>query len=423
VVAFREIEPQRGSLGNSADISATGENTVKKFALLDHERILLGAADLRNSKGKNKGNRPHRTRLCHAYRAYGADTIKIRLNQNPSESRASFSGLQTCGSIWACPVCASREAAEKGEFILKALQWAKRANKKAFMLTLTARHHVRMTLEELETKFKAAWETFTAHRSWKKLKKELGIEHWIAAIEAPYGENGWHYHKHVLLFADFDMMKESETQADFVSLWIRCLEIHGLEALPERAAKITTGAAVGNSYLTKCGITVTESNGRLEYEMTGSQNKESKNQWELLEMSYYGNTHAGDLFIEFVSHMTGKKFLTTSHGLGDLVALEELAAGDEASSEDSESSSGDEMQDFAEISPYWWDIVRDTRSMSDVLKVAAKTRNVNRVRELLWELQERLITIGELDAYHRQYRFIAATSADFAEGIRRIFHE
>lgn len=418
-MVFALTEPHSGSLGNSANISSTGENVVKKFALLDHERVLLGAADLRNSKGENKGKRPHRTRLCHAYRAYGADTIKIRLNNNPSESRANYAGLQTCGSIWACPVCASREAADKGDFILKALQWGKRANKKAFMLTLTARHNRYMPLEELETKFKAAWQTFTAHRSWRKLKRELGIEHWIAAIEAPYGENGWHYHKHVLLFADFDMLKEEKTQADFVTLWMQCLAIHGLEALPERAAKVTTGAAVGDTYLTKCGITVTETNGRLEYEMTGAQNKDSKNQWELLEMSYYGNMRAGELFIEFVSHMSGKNFLTTSHGLGDLVAAEELAAAEEQTADD-ESAAAEDMTDFAEISPYWWDVVRAARSMSSVLKVAAKTRNVNRVRELLWELQERLITIGELDDYHRKYRFIAATSADFDEGIRRI---
>lgn len=411
VVAFQQ-EAQSASLGNSANISARGENTVKRFALLDHAKLLLGAADLRNSKGKEKGKRPHRTRLCHAFRAYGSDSIVLRLNQNANESRAAFTGLQTCGSIHACPVCAQREAAKKGEFILKSLAWSKRTNHKDLMLTLTARHNRHMSLAELETAFKAAWDTFNSHRAWKKLKKELGIKHWIANVEAPHGENGWHYHKHIILFATFDKLKEEKAQADINQLWIQCLAIHGLEALPEYATKITTGSAVGNEYLTKCGIVVTENNGRLEYELTGTENKDSKNHWELLEMSYYGNAHAGNLYLEYAEHMTGKNFLTTSHGLADLVEAEELPVSTE--------EEADQMTDFAEISPYWWDIVRGARGMSDVLKVAAKSRNVNAIRELLWELQERLILVGELEAYHRKFRFIPATSDDFVEGIRRI---
>lgn len=418
MVAFREIEPQRGSLGSSANISATGEKMVEKFARLDHAKLLLGAADVRNSKGKEKGKRPHRTRLCYAYRAYGADTIKIRLNQNPNESRASFSGLQTCGSIHACPVCASKAAAEKGETILKALQWGKRKNKKAWMMTLTARHNRYMPLDELEEKVRLSWETFTSHRAYRKMKKELGIEHYMANHEAPYGENGFHYHKHIVFFSDFDVLKDAPVQEDFTDLWLQCLNIHGLTAKREHALKITSGAAVGDTYLTKCGITVTETNGKLEYEMSTQEHKDSelKTQWELLEMSYYGNVRAGELYVEYVQHMSGKKFLTMSTGFAKLIENEELPIAEEAAGE----TAADEMEDFAEISPYWWEIVRDARAMSDVLKVAAKTRNVNRVRELLWELQERLIRVGELEAYHRQYRFIRATSADFDEGIRRI---
>lgn len=412
-------EVQSTSLGSSANISSTGEKTVTKFARLDHAKMLLGAADLRNSKGEEKGKRPHRTRLCYAYRAYGADTITLRLNNNPNESRASFSGLQTCGNIHACPVCASKVAAEKGEFILKALQWGKRTNKKAWMLTLTARHNRYMPLDDIEERVRLAWETFTAHRSWRKLKKELGIAAWMANHEAPYGENGWHYHKHILMFSEFDALKNASAQDDFSKLWIQCLARHGLTATPEHATKITTGAAVGDTYLTKCGITVTETNGKLEYEMTTQADKSSselKSQWELLEMSYYGNVHAGHLFVEYAAHMSGKKFLTMSKGFSKLIEAEELPA----PTPDDESPAADEMQDFAEISPYWWDIVRDAKGMSEVLKVAAKTRSINKIRELLWKLQDRLIEVGELDDYHRQFRFVAYSSGDFVEGIRRI---
>jgi hypothetical protein len=79
------------------------------------------------------------------------------------------------------------------------------------------------------------------------------------------------------------------------------------------------------------------------------------------------------------------------------------------------------MQDWVEISSYWWDeVVRPARAMSDVLKVAAKTRDIGQVRGLLWELQDRLIASGVLDDYHRKFRFIPYSSGDFAEGVRRL---
>jgi len=401
---------QGSPLGKSVNISSTCEKVVKRFALLDHAKMLLGSIDLRNRKGE----RPHATRTCHAYKCHNSEGIILKLNNNPQESRASYSGVQTCGNIHACPVCSSRAAAEKAEFLIKALRWAKLTNKKDFMLTLTARHNRYMTLEELETRFKAAWNSFTGHRTWRKLKKKLGISHWIANIEAPYGENGWHYHKHIILFCDWELLKEADFQVDFANLWIDCLALHGLEALPERAAKITTGSHVGDEYLTKCGIAVTESNGRLEYEMTGTKEKDSQSHWELLELSYYGNAHAGNLYIEYVQHMTGKNFLTTSHGLND-----EIAALPEEAAAAADEGTADEMNDWAEISPYWWDeVIRPAKGMSEVLKTAAKTRNLNHVRELLWELQEKLIQSGALDDYHRKYRFVPYASDDFAEGIR-----
>jgi Replication protein len=420
MVAFRQIESQSGSLGSSANISASCEKTVQRYAYLDHAKMLLGAVDLRNSKGKDKGKRPHRTRICHNFRAYGSENIILKINQNPNESRAGFSGLQTCGNIHCCPVCAQRAAADKGKIILKALRWGKRTNKKNMMLTLTASHNISMSLDELETRFKASWETFTTHRDWINLKKELGVAAWIANHEAPYGENGFHYHKHVVLFLDFDLLKEEKQQADIGALWIQCLTLNGLNASPEYAAKITTGSAVGDTYLTKCGITVTETNGRIEYEISTQEHKEGglKTQWELLELSYYGNHKAGELFTEYAEHMSGKKFLTFSGGFSKL-----LKAEPEPEPENPEGelvAADDDMQDWAEISPYWWDIVRDARSMSKVLKIAAKTRSVNKVRELLWELQEKLINAGELAEYHRKFRFIKATSGDFDEGIRRI---
>jgi len=410
VVAFQK-EGQSPSLGNTANISAAFQKTVKKYSLLNHAQKLLTEANVLTKKGK-----PHRTRFCHAHRAYGSDAITIKLSGNDvHNSQASFGGLQTCESIWACPVCASRIAVEKGEEVLKALEWAKRENHVPAMVALTARHHAGMSLEWFEELFKAAWRMFSNHRRYKKFKKKYGIVHVIANREVTRGDAGWHYHMHLLLFLSFEALKSSDEtslQSDLETLWIECLESHGLEGLPNIALLVSAHKNVGATYLTKIGITISEKDGKLEYEMTGSGNKDSRNIWDILRHSYYGDEASSGLYLEYVQAMTGTNFITFSHGLKDLIADIELPK--------SEGIASNEKSDFAEISPYWWGIVRRCGAMGRLLEHAAATRDIDHLRQFLYDLQEELIDAELLPASARQWRFRTLSSEDFPEAIRRV---
>jgi len=399
-------------LGNTANISSASKKTASKYTILNHLQRLATDA---NVLSKRSGN-PHRVRLCHAHKAYGADKITIKLSGNDvHNSQASFSGLQTCGSVWACPVCASRIAVEKGQEILKALEWAKRENKVPVMIALTARHHIGMGLDWFKGLFKGAWEMFSSGRRWRFFKKKYGIAHHIVNREVTRGESGWHYHMHLLLFLDLGELKAAAAdslQADLEKFWMDCLEAHALEGIPNIALKVSSHGNVGQTYLTKIGITINEKDGKLEYEMTSSDTKKGRSIWDIARHSYYGDEEASRLYIEFIEAMQDTNFITFSHGLADLLENIELP--------EHESIADSEKTDFAEISPYWWKIVRRCGAMGKLLEQAATTRDIHHLRQYLYSLQDELIDAGELPSMARRWRFFHFSTEDFPEAIRRI---
>lgn len=399
-------------LGNTANISSASLKTVKKYTLLNHAQNLATDANLLSKRS----GKAHRVRFCHAHRAYGSDAITIKLSHSDvHNSQASFGGLQTCGSVWACPVCASRIAVEKGQEILKALEWAKQENLAPAMLALTARHHAGMGLDWFKTLFKGAWEMFSSGRRWRFFKKKYGVKHHIANREVTRGDSGWHYHMHLLLFLDLSAVKAAAAdslQKDLEAFWIECLEAHALEGLPEIALKVSSHGNVGKTYLTKIGITINEKDGKLEYEMTSSDTKKGQSIWDILRHSYYGDEEASRLYIEFVEAMQDTNFITFSHGLADLIADIELP--------EFEGIASNEKVDFAEISPYWWKIVRRCGAMGKLLEQAAISRDIDHLRQYLYSLQDELIDAGELPEAAKKWRFMTLSSEDFPEAIRRL---
>ena len=96
--------------------------------------------------------------------SYGVDVIN-----NTQEGRARFSGLQTCGSIWACPCCSGTVSEQRRRELNALLAWARKQGLHPVMLTLTARHSVDHRLAELLDGMKNAKRRLTTHRTFAKL--------------------------------------------------------------------------------------------------------------------------------------------------------------------------------------------------------------------------------------------------------------
>lgn len=402
---FREFSrPQKESLGKVANIVATPvRNDYRDFKLLSFAQHLLAEHGVTNT-----GDGIHRTRSCHAQRAFQAEEIEIRLSPNVERSKASLAGVQTCGSVWSCPVCSKRIAIERGKEIKKALEWADSNKETPIMLTFTARHTRQMSLSDFKNRFKAAQRSLIQSRAYRKLRVELSISNTIKAVEVTHGMNGWHYHTHVLMFvpnaliathAGLDMHAWEEKMSD---LWLYQLSRQGLDGIPEHALDVQYHGNVREEYLSKLGLEVDKNSTNAHAELSSGANKRGKGRtiWSLLRKASEGDEHSVSLYVEFVQSMLGENWITWSHGFKELVGADDIS--DEIIAENGDT---EPQIEFMTISDEDYAPVRKLRCYDELLEVAAKTRDKDKVRSFLDILPARLDEQKELrlDDGWRQY--------------------
>ena len=109
---------------------------------------------------------------------------------------ARVAGVRTCGSVWACPVCATVAADERSEALARVVARRWHDGWRVAHVVLTVRHTASHSLEAVFGGLAQAWRHLVSHRRIKKLLK--GVD-WHRGIEITWGKNGWHPHVHVLL--------------------------------------------------------------------------------------------------------------------------------------------------------------------------------------------------------------------------------
>lgn len=126
--------------------------------------------------------------------------------------KAYYSGLASCGSIWACPVCSAKIRNRRAEDISKAAaNWTDEGNSvvaAAFTVPHNRGHQLKDTFEAVASSFRKIQQG----KKWQDLRAELGIMGQIRAVECTYGENGWHPHIHALFFCSARRYVTSEEE-------------------------------------------------------------------------------------------------------------------------------------------------------------------------------------------------------------------
>jgi hypothetical protein len=364
------------AIGSNAGVSERHKKRSREFKLLGHAQKLM----IENNITSPRSSNPHRTRLCHAVRAYGQDFVTLEINQDENNSEARISSVQTCGCVWTCPVCVSRIMVEKGEMVRKALAWADSSGLIPVMVTLTASHNAHTELAYSRDSFKSAYRLFTNRRKWKNFKKLFGVQHHIANVEVTHGVNGWHYHKHMLLFLEKSVLSQANPYEKIQEMlskdWLDCLYKNDLSGLDGIALKVSTHANIGEHYLSKMGLSTVA--GDLAYEITGQANKESRSVFDLLRHSYYGDELSSALYLQFAREMTGENFITCSHGLPDLLDAFEMPV-----QESKVRNAQDTFEEFMVIPSRYWYVVKKAKIYHEVMDVAASSREPKKVLELI----------------------------------------
>lgn len=124
----------------------------------------------------------------------------VKLHHNAEFNAASYSGLVTCGSVWACPVCAAKIQERRRGEIEQGMTAMQSKGLVPIMVTFTFPHYAFQSLGELLDRQADAFKRLRSGKAWQGLKASIGFEGLIRSLEVVHGANGWHPHTHEIWF-------------------------------------------------------------------------------------------------------------------------------------------------------------------------------------------------------------------------------
>ena len=369
----RKAAAEPGPLGTNAKYSPTpqkvdpetGEITGRDPMETKVQRFILQSV-----ARKLFDNKTSRLNKCLRLRAAHQD---VQVWKSIEHKTTHYKGLQTCGSVWICPVCSAKIAERRRLEIIQAMEAHRQAGGCVNMLTLTAPHQVKDNLVDLLAKQAKALHSFWRDREVNRILEEMATIGQIRALEPTHGRlspqnNGWHPHYHILQFGGLG--------ADYVPLdWLQIVDIE--DVLYQRWAAACVRAGLGEpsrahglklddgskaaKYVSKWG---------LEDEMTKGHTKKAlhgETPFDFLR-SYLADPNdkqAGALFREFAEAFKGKRQLVWSRGLKKRYAIGEL------SDEELSAQTDDQARLLGQITLEQWCDVLAVEGRGVVLQLAA----------------------------------------------------
>lgn len=259
-------------------------------------------------------------------------TSAVSINSPGAKGRAGFGGLETCGSVHACPSCAQKVSGHRADEIARAItEWQGRGHSVVF-LTLTNRHYQRHKLRQLWDATTTSWARVTSGRAWTHDKDRHGIKGFIRVVEVTHGRHGWHVHIHALLFLD-GKRTTHHAQAIGSALFTRWRDALILQGFPAPSfqhgqdARLVTPdnpMALG-SYFAKSVYTYKNSLGSAKAGMEAAgavfskkARRGNRTPWQVLR-DYVETRNASDLKLwhEWEQGSQGRRQITWTNGLRD----------------------------------------------------------------------------------------------------------
>lgn len=238
----------------------------------------------------------------------------------------SFGGLMSCGSVWACPVCASTITEFRRRELKQAHLNALAEGLSLSMLTLTVPHYAKDSLKDVLEGQKKALRKFKNSKAFKKIVKGIGLVGDVRTLEVTFGINGWHPHFHILWFtkSELSVRELNSIRQSLLSLWQKACVSSGLSCPNDHGVDLVDGT-YASAYVSKWGI---------EEEMTKGHLKNGVKEghvspFGLLDLYGEGDLNAGRRFQEFAEEFKGKRQLVWSRGLRKLLKVENEISDDQ----------------------------------------------------------------------------------------------
>jgi hypothetical protein len=302
------------------------------------------------------------------------------------EGRASWAGLETCGSVWACPCCSARILAERGDELRQAIEVWHAAGGSVAMVTLTMRHGREHALADCWDALGDAWAAASGRsRGVRRAKEAADVEGWARRVEVTWGAaHGWHVHVHALVFLRRPAAAAELGEAMFAA-WKARLQRVGLTPIRERGGLDVRVLALGEArdeaatYVAKGSYV--EQVERAAMELTGGGKlgrAGNLTPWGILDAARAGDRQARALWAEWEQASHGRRALTWSQGLRDELVDDQERDDDEIAGD----WSGDVVLVYDRAD---WAVIRSCGAMATVLLEAAERYDdLEAAREHTW---------------------------------------
>jgi hypothetical protein len=323
------IDPETGEIIPARKVYDPVATRLERFALQSAARAILPksrtAKCLRflSFKAEKLENDPESRKFrTSAFRP--RPTVEVWRTKDTNTAR--YKNLQTCASVWACPVCAARISERRSAELRKAIDAHEAAGGQVLLLTLTNPHTRRDNLGDMLKAQAVAMSRFNGQRVSKLIWSDMGCIGTVRAWEVTHGRlrannNGWHPHFHILIFCASGLDLD-EFRSRIYSAWANSCRLAGLPIPSQRHGITLEDGSRASEYVSK-GL------WGLDREMTkGHIAKKAAHKGEtpfdlLRSFLFDGDKQAAALFREFALTFHGRRQLVYSKGLKAHFDLEE----------------------------------------------------------------------------------------------------
>lgn len=304
---------------------------------------------------------------------------------------ASYDGLQTCGSVWACPIDSAKVRQARTLALADVvLDWLGQGGGLIFP-TLTLAHVKGDSLEATLGHLYDGWRYVTGHREYRTLRSDLGIDHVCKAVEITYGYNGWHPHLHGLFFTrqELSAQDHERVRGTLWTLWNRYAESKGLRVLSESRAVVAKrvevtsdkGVAALAEYLFKVQDGYGIAAELVRADLKRGRSKRSRVPFQIAEAAVTKGGADLALWLEYEAATKGRRVLDWTKGSA-------RALGFDASDEAIAQASIDGAELIADLTPAEWALVVRYKRRGYLLN-QADSRGAEGVRDAVHVLRLR----------------------------------
>jgi hypothetical protein len=261
--------------------------------------------------------------------------VSVLVSYLQQGARAFYAGLQVCGSVWLCAVCAAKIMERRKQEVSAVFKDQQARGKKAVMVTLTIPHDRTDSAMACFDSIRKAHKALVSGNGWKNPMKKLGYSGLIKSLEVKWGKsNGFHVHLHVLWFLDESAKLGNDFKNFLIKRWIWAVKKTKFITQKQEKDMKTFSVdlhkdASSGDYLCKLGG---EDSWGVEAELTkdaykvkdfnGSEKDRHFTPFELLDLAET-DPYAAAIFQEYAQASKGERRIYFSPGLKKLAGLQE----------------------------------------------------------------------------------------------------